>query len=479
MSEVNRERVRELFFEAMELADDAVDAYLDAQCGDDAGLRAEVASLLGFHDDRDLIGATVGPSSLETVVEPNDARVGPAPDLVLDGRYRELDVLGVGGCGRVVRAWDDTLKRIVAHKRVLPDQPEALGPMLRHEARLLAWLDHPGTVPVFDGGFDDQGAYYTMRVLDGETLRKRLDREGKLSIREAIRVLARVSETMANAHAKGVLHLDLKPANIMLMPHGHVCLLDWGVARFHDLAAYQAFRASVGDAERPEEAGYQGVAGTPAYMPVEQVAGTGVEPTADIYAAGTILYEMLIGTLPHDSRSPVAVLRKAITEVVPPRRRRADVPEALEQLCLAMIAADPSRRPASFEDVLAHLDRLHSGPSAAAERHLSPGEVLFREGEAGSAAYQILEGAMAIRVRGPEGSTELARRGVGDLVGEMAVVSGSPRSATVVALEPTRVAVVTSEVIEGALEASNPLVARMLRSLVDRLRQEADRARGA
>lgn len=473
---VDANRVRELFFGALDLEPEAIPAYLDEACGDDAALRAEVASLLGFHDESDLVAqGSSNTAFLETLV---DAHEAPLPSTVDTGRYRELSELGVGGCGRVTRAWDAVLKRVIAHKRVRFDDEMRKG-MLQHEARLLAWLDHPGAVPVFEGSFDEEaGAFYTMRLLEGDTLRERLDAKGQLAVREAIRIVARISETMANAHAKGVLHLDLKPANIMLLPYGQVCILDWGVARFHDMDAYRAYLRSVGEAEEAPEAGYAGVAGTPAYMPVEQATGDGVSVGADIYACGTLLYEMLAGELPHRTgSSALAVFQKALAEVTPLREHRADIPEALEALCLQMIAPDPDDRPASFDDVLAALDQLNHGATNAEERRLAPGQVLFREGDRGAEAFQILEGAVAISVAGPEGPTELARRGVGDLIGEMAVVSGAPRSATVTAVEPTRVAVVTGDVIERALEASNPLVARMLRSLVDRLREEADRAR--
>lgn len=468
------ERVREVFLGALDLEPLAIPPYLDQSCGDDPILRREVESLLGFHDTSELVDDSTQEAYLQTLVGP-DATTPTAQ--VHDGRYRELSLLGIGGCGRVVRAWDDTLKRVVAHKRVRSDQPR-LAHMLKYEARLLAWLDHPGAVPVYDAGVDEEGAFYTMRVVDGETLRQRLDREGRLPVRQTIRILARTSEAMANAHAKGVLHLDLKPANIMLLPYGQVCILDWGVARFHDLEAYQAYRSAAGDAEVATEAGYQGVAGTPAYMPVEQAAGEGVTPTADIFACGTILYEMLCGELPHArGASPLAVLQKAIAPVTPPRSHRADIPEALEALCLQMIAPEPRDRPATFEEVIASLDRLNHGAPVAEERTLPAGGVLFREGDPGTEAFQILQGSLAITIEGPEGPTELARRGVGDLIGEMAVVSGAPRSATVTAIEPTRVAVVTGQVIEQALATANPMVARMLRSLVDRLREEADRAR--
>lgn len=462
----------ETFIGALDLPEGAV-------CGDEGrsghGIY-EVTSLIGSHDERD--PAEDGATRLLEVESLMSHTTGMTSPVDPSIRYRELDELGIGGCGRVTRAWDQVLKRVVARKQARFSDAIRRD-MLEHEARLLAWLDHPGAVPVYDGVFDDDGAYYTMRLLEGDTLRERLDAAGgRLAVHDAIRVLTRLSETMANAHAKGVLHLDLKPANIMLLPYGEVCILDWGVARFHDPQAYQDWLRSVGDSEPAREAGYSGVAGTPAYMPAEQAMGEGISMAADIYAAGTILYEMLVGHLPHDmDRSPMAVYHKAVANVTPPRHHRADIPEALDFLCLSMIAPRPDDRPASFDEILTRLDRLNHGAAAVDERRLAAGEVLFREGEPGAEAYQILSGVLSIQVNGPNGLIELARRRVGDLIGEMAVVSRAPRSATVVAVEPTRVAVVTGDVIEDALETASPLVSSILRSLVERLRQEAERVR--
>lgn len=467
-------RARELFRAALGLPPGAVAAYLEEACAGDRALRAEVEALLELQGNREPVAlGPAGPATEATLFHLAEAVAGGAGD----GRYRELSELGRGGCGRVTRSWDDVLKRSVAHKEVLYDDEVQRG-MLRHEARILAWLDHPGAVPVYDGRFEGTKWAYTMRLLEGETLRRRLHDQRRLTIAEAIRVLARISETMANAHAKGVLHLDLKPANIMLMPYGQVCILDWGVARFHDVEAYQAYLGSAGDPELARSAGYDGVAGTPAYMPLEQAVGEGVTPAADIFACGTMLYEMLVGRLPYPvDDSEFAILRKAVVAVTPLRAQRANVPEALEALCLRMIALDPTARPASFDEVLAALDRLNHGDVVVQQRTLQPGEVLFAEGDAGDEAFQVQSGCLSIRIAGAAGPIEIARRGVGELVGEMAVVSAAPRSATVVALEPTRVAVVTGQVIEDELSTANPLLARMVRSLVARLREEADRAR--
>lgn len=465
---LDRERVKELFLGALDVSPDRRAAFLDAACAGDVALLQEVESLLVHHDDRELITACSETTAVEALLA-SDLAALPEPALgEAEARYRELFELGVGGAGRVTCVWDRWLRRRIAKKELLDPRPVQRA-MLLQEARLLAWLDHPGTVPVYDIDAGPGETSYTMRHLPGQTLRARLGAAGPLSVHEAIRILTRISEAMANAHAKGVLHLDLKPANLMLLPYGQVCILDWGVARFHDLASYRGFLRDAGEGEAPEAAAYQGIAGTPSYMPVEQSAGRALSRATDIYAAGTILYEMLVGRLPRSAGRLEDQLESL-------RAHRVDVPERLEALCLAMLAADLGERPASFDEVLVALDDL-IGVDVGVERTLDAGEVLFREGEPADHAYQIRQGCLAVTVEGASGPTELARRTVGDLIGELGVVLEAPRSATVTAVEPTRVAVVTREVLTAAVESASPLVARMLRSLSSRLREEAERVK--
>lgn len=466
---VDRDRMRELFFAAVDLAPEAVASYLDEACEGDAELRAEVVSLLEFHDAAELIDEPAD-VVLSTVFGAAPKAVPAAPGAGHGARYRELSVLGVGGCGRVVRAYDGQLRRVVARKVVHAGRPD-LERMLLQEARLLAYLDHPGVVQVFDGG---RGAY-TMRVLDGETLHERA-RRGPMAIGEVLRILTHVAETLANAHAKGVMHLDLKPANIMLQPFGQVSVIDWGLARFHDEGAYRAYLDAAGETAAPELAAWSGVAGTPSYMPVEQAMGGLLTPAADIFAFGTVLYELVAGELPFaPGPTPISVLAKGELTPRALATHRADVPARLDALCLSMLALEPADRPASFDEVLAELGALSGGIVVGEELLLATGEVLFRAGEPGAAAFQILSGSVRVTVDGSEGPTELARRGVGELIGELSVLSRAPRSATVTAIEPTRVAVVTPDRIEAELDKANPLLARMVRSLSDRLRQEAER----
>ena len=463
------DQVKSVFFGALDVDPDELDRYLAESCGEDHELRREIESLLGHHDRRDLVVNTQTSSTTEALLQAASESIAG-----VEVRYTELGELGVGGCGRVTATWDHTLRRRVARKSVVHDLPLQRA-MLLHEARLLAWLDHPGSVPVYDIESRGAAAGYTMRLLDGESLRDRLDTQGPLPVNEAVRILSRVCETMANAHAKGVLHLDLKPANLMLLPFGQVCVIDWGVARFHDLEAYARYLQAAGEGATPSAAAYDGVAGTPNYMPKEQAAGDLLGPETDVYATGTILYEMLAGHVPHPTTGTDGVADRP-RHAAPLRRLRADVPPRLDALCERMLAAEPSRRPADFGAILEELAQLH-GSAGAQTQTLEQGETLFREGDLADDAFQILEGVVSIVVHGVAGPTEIAQRSVGDLVGEMGIVLGQPRSATVVALQPTRVARITGEVISRALDSASPLVAQMVHTLSARLRQETTRSK--
>jgi NTE family protein len=142
---------------------------------------------------------------------------------------------------------------------------------------------------------------------------------------------------------------------------------------------------------------------------------------------------------------------------------------------MRLVRHDPAERPATFREVLDELHAMSEGGGSTDLIELATGDVVFTEGEPAIVAYQILAGAVSVAVQSADGPRVLARRTVGDLVGELAIVSSAPRSATVTALEPTRLAVVSADVIERELATASPLLARMVRSLSDRLREETRR----
>jgi serine/threonine protein kinase len=390
-------------------------------------------------------------------------------------RYRLLDDLGRGGMGMVTRRFDRRLRRQVALKESIADTARGQR-LLVHEARLLAYLDHPGVVQVFDlDGGDDQ-ASYAMKVLSGPTLAHRLDglaQAGEtMSVGDAVRGLA---QTMANAHDKGVVHLDLKPGNLVLQPYGQLVVIDWGLARFHDPQRYREHLQHGG--EPPEELELDGpwAGGTPDYMPPEQFVryGDPPGPAADVFAAGCILYECLTGVVPFArGRDMMQTLHLRMAQpALPAVQRRPEVPPGLSDLCMRMIDNEVGHRPAGFAEVIAELDALSSVERRLTVRTLVSGEVLFRAGEAGEVAYRVLSGGLRIQVPTAGGDRVIAERGPGEVVGEMSLLSSAPRSATAVAVGPTRLAQLDRDEIERELARVDPLIAHLLRSLSNRLRE--------
>jgi WD40 repeat protein len=193
-------------------------------------------------------------------------------------RYEEIALLGAGGMGRVHAVYDARLGRQVARKRPRPDQPSALA-AIRREAELTARLEHPGIVPIYDAGRDPDGSpWYTMRLIRGRTLRDVIAGRPTIEARLGLLrpVLAAV-QAVAYAHARGVVHCDLKPSNLLLGEHGEVQVIDWGLA---------------------SSAPRGGGGGTPAAMAPEQAAGGGATAASDVWALGLILAEVLLGQPP-------------------------------------------------------------------------------------------------------------------------------------------------------------------------------------
>ncbi len=401
-------------------------------------------------------------------------------------RYRTLDMLGMGGTARVQRCFDTELGRFVARKTPLT-RDQIAADHLMSEARLMAFLDHPGVVPIYSVDPDEKDGIpsYTMKVLTGLTLADRMENlraDGRLMpISEAVDIFTRVAQTMANAHDKGVLHLDLKPANVVLQSLGHVVVIDWGVAWFHDTRPYAAHLAAGGSHVEPGKVQMPidaAAAGTAPYMSLEQLTWTRdrLGPPADIFSMGVILYRMLTGHRPYPRNGEVQEHIDARLNILPHpvHHLRADVSHGLSQICHRMIAVDPQDRFQTFRQVLDALRDLSDVAENALLMELDEGEILFEEGEPSGAVYQVLEGEMQVTIDVEGQRTLIATLGVGEILGELAMLSNQARSARVHATKPTLVREMTPELIQQELDKVHPLVGHIVRSLSDRLIKEVD-----
>jgi eukaryotic-like serine/threonine-protein kinase len=281
-----------------------------------------------------------------------------APGVRLDDRYEIVSPLGAGGMGEVFRARDVRLHREVAVK-VLPlrlAQDEGALGRFEREARSLAALSHPHIVAIHDFGDHEGLTYAVMELLEGETLRQRLQR-GSFTWTEAIDLGVQMAEGLAAAHSKGVIHRDLKPENVILSRGGALKILDFGLARTDGPTPPPDQTMT----SAPTQPGV--VLGTLSYMPPEQVRGQTVDPRGDIFALGCVLYEMLSGRPPF-ARQTTADTVAALLTAEPPDLSAAPmpVPPALEQAVLRALQKDPDSRFQTAQD-LAFALRMISGVS--------------------------------------------------------------------------------------------------------------------
>jgi serine/threonine-protein kinase len=268
------------------------------------------------------------------------------PAGALGDRYDIERELGQGGMATVYLARDRQHGRQVAVKVLRPDFCAEFGHgRFLGEIRLAAGLSHPHIVPLYDSGDTGAVPFYVMPYVEGESLRSRLDRDGRLPVDEAVRLAREIADALDYAHRRGIIHRDIKPENVLLQ-HSHAVVTDFGVAR----------AVSVAVGERQTQAG--GTVGTPAYMSPEQAGGEpGVDGRADIYSLGCVLFEMLTGEPPLLGSSPLSTLARRLTETPPPLRSiDPTIPAGVEAALARALALAPEQRfatAAGFAEALA------------------------------------------------------------------------------------------------------------------------------
>ncbi len=286
----------------------------------------------------------------------------PSPSVTfLPGRIGDYEVLGEiarGGMGIVVKARQPRLGREVAVKIIREEMlssPVAQA-RFRIEAEAAASLRHPNIVTVYEAGERDGVAFFSMELVQGESLDRLLAREGPMEPRRAGRLLAVVADAVQHAHEKGILHRDLKPANVLIEANDRPKVTDFGIA------------LRVAD---PSDPARSGVIGTPEYMAPEQASGreSDLTPATDVYGLGAILYEMITGRPPHRAATIRELLMKVLDgELEPPRRVRREVPRDLEAICLHCLARDPKDRYSTATALAADLRAFLAGQPVAAAR---------------------------------------------------------------------------------------------------------------
>jgi serine/threonine-protein kinase len=286
--------------------------------------------------------AAYSPGSGRTSDVPDGAAVAPAPGVVLFGRYRLEDRLGEGGMAEVWRAHDEQLDRPVAikllHRYLLPD--ERSRERFAAEARAVAGLSHPGIVTVYDIVVDDQQAAMVLELVEGEPLFDVIASRGRLPEIAAAAITAQVARALDAAHERGLVHRDVKPANVLLSPDGRARLVDFGIARAIDDG--QSSLTLPGT-----------IMGTLRYMAPEQLADGVADRATDVFGLGSLLYEMLVARPPFPAATPAALMaqqRQGVPQALP-------VSPELANLARTALQHDPERRPRSAGRMAMLLER--------------------------------------------------------------------------------------------------------------------------
>jgi len=358
MAEVDRQRLAELFGQAIELPFAQRAEWVSQACGDDSALRGLLECLLSADaaagDFLEPLPATVAAAAIDQL------RDGPAPSVF--GPWRVLRALGSGGMGDVWLAerGDGEFEQRVAIKRLAWPTPGLLQ-RFRQERRILARLKHPGIAALIDGGVDASGVpYFVMEYVDGEPLLAHA-RTRSLDLRARLRLFARVCEAVRYAHQNLVVHRDLKPSNILVQADGTPKLLDFGIAKV------------LATTDQGERTATQLL--TPAYAAPEQFSGAPVTTATDVYALGVVLYELISGKRPQwaaanpggdatGDRSPLPPSSANPGEPIASRLLRGD----LDRIALTALARDPQQRYSSAEALGADIERYLAGRPISVRR---------------------------------------------------------------------------------------------------------------
>ncbi len=273
---------------------------------------------------------------------------------VLAGRYEIQKTLGEGGMGAVYQALDRELDRVVAVKVVRPElagHREVLH-RFKQELILARQITHRNIIRIFDLGADNGRPFITMEFVEGTNLRAMLAERGKFSPAEATAIIHQVMEGLEAAHAEGVIHRDLKPQNIIVDPHGRVCLMDFGIARSMEVDGMT--RTGV-------------LVGTPDYMSPEQAMGEKLDTRSDLFSAGVLFYELLTGVQPYHEKTMMATLVKRTTEkAIPPRKLDAGIPQHVSEIVSRCLEIDRNLRYQTAGEIIRDLDQAKASPPAAA-----------------------------------------------------------------------------------------------------------------
>ncbi len=383
------------------------------------------------------------------------------------------DEIGRGGVGIVRAATDTALGRTLAAKQLRADWRDHPGmcALFMEEARLTASLEHPHILPVHDlGERPDTGPFFTMKRVDGHTLMQHLRNvaprlHGDV-LDEVVGMLVKVCDALSLAHSRGVVHGDLKAGNIMLGSFGEVYLTDWGTARPVNSQAPR-------DAE-----GRPLVVGSPGMLAPEQASCRMITVRTDVFGMGALLYFVLARRAPfRGSTSDERIDASVAGECVPLDEAAPKTPLALRAIATKAMSPSPLDRYPSIEALRDELDRYRRGRLSVPTQELAAGDTLIEEGAESKELYIVLSGCLAVLKAQANGEEELIREvGPGGVVGEAGALTGQVRTASVVALGPTEVQVVSRQRLDDELDRLPDWMGQITKTLAARFHERETRA---
>jgi serine/threonine protein kinase len=373
-------RIERIYYEALERGADGQAAFIDEACGADEELRHEVMTLLSAHERA---GGFIATPAIELEARAIAAGAIPAPGATTIGHYELLSLLGQGGMGEVYLARDTRLKRNVAIK-LLPAAYALDADRVRRfeqEALAASALNHPNILTVYEIGRSEEAYFIATEFVDGETLRRRLDR-GPLGAREVVEIAIQIAGALAAAHKAGIVHRDIKPENIMTRRDEIVKVLDFGLAKLtlpDEEAGGVALSGLAGGRTAPGV-----ILGTLNYMSPEQARGADVDQRSDLFCLGIVLYELIAGRSPFTGDTPADVIAAILEKQPPPlARENPGLPPELDRIVTKLLVKDRECRYQRAEVLLGDLQRVRRRMEFAQEfkRTRRYGDAEGRSGE--------------------------------------------------------------------------------------------------